>query len=329
MFLKLAKRVIEEVSRRHFLRLVEDAYDHPNQASHMRVRTAARSWYGISRNTFLERASSQLFIELVYQAQLELFRGGSDLDLGASPIGYENLVLHCRSSDANSSAVYLYGFSDNLTYFTLYRDHVRPGSVAMDVGANLGIHSLVLARCAGDRGTVLAYEPSNAIHDRLLRNIEGNGASNIVPRKLGLWEKSGSAGFEPRARDFNIGKGQIRQDSLLQIQVRTVDEEAEGLDRHIDLIKIDVEGCELSVLKGASKTLSEHKPVLIIEFNPKRYSFRDFALHIPYDARYYRVPCTLWKSLTSIENLDFDERADLLIVPSDTTPRESTRGVLQ
>jgi len=293
-----------------------DAYGHPNEAGHRRLQAAARSWYGIGSTGSLDAAWSRFFIELVYQAQLRLFRGGSDLDLGASPLGCEDLVLECRSSDANSSAVYLYGFSDNLTYFTLYREHVRPGSAAMDVGANLGIHSLVLSRCAGDRGQVLAYEPSDAIHGRLLGNIARNRAANIVPKKLGLWENSGSAGFEPRAGDFNIGKGQVRQDSARQVPVTTIDEEARGLGRPIDLIKIDVEGGELSVLKGARRTLAEHKPALIIEFNPGPYSLRDLAHEIPYDACYYRVPRTLRESLTRIRDLDCAERADLLIVPA-------------
>ena len=326
MFLSLAKRVAAKALQPHLLRLVADAYHHPNLASHQRIRKAAQIWYGLARDGFLGRRVSRFFVEAVYQAQLDLFRRGSDLDLGTSPIGYEDLVLHCRSSDANSSLVYLYGFSDNLTYFALYRDHVRPGSIAIDVGANLGIHSLVLSRCVGRQGSVLAYEPSGALHDRLLRNIEVNHASNVVVRRIGLWERSGKVGFDPRADDFNIGKGKMSPASRVQVEARTVDEEAENLGTPIDLIKIDVEGAELAVLKGARKTLSRHKPVLILEFAPDQYRFKDLLDQIPYAVRHFTIPYTFWESLAPLENLDFDKRADLLIVPSEGSRAGSAAG---
>ena len=163
MLMKSARRIIERVTRRYFRRLVSDAYHHPDLASHERIRKAARLWYGRIRGTRFERRWSELFIELVYHAQHALFRDGLDCDLGASPIGFEDLLLNCRSSDANSSVVYLFGFSDNLTYFSLYRRFVQPGSVAIDVGANLGMHSLVLSRLVGNRGAVIAYEPSDVV----------------------------------------------------------------------------------------------------------------------------------------------------------------------
>ncbi len=325
MFLALAKRVVAKALNRHFVRLVTDAYRHPHLDSHMRIQRAAQLCYGITRNGFPGRGTSRWFLDRVHQAQLDVFRRGSDLDLRVSPIGHDNLVLLCRSSDANSSVVYLYGFSDNLTSFTLYRQFVRPGSVAIDVGANLGIHSLVLSRCVGDEGSVLAYEPSTPLHERLLRNIDINKASNIVPRKVGLWERSGRIGFEPHVDDFNIGRGKISHGSRQHIAVRTLDEEAEMVDARIDLIKIDVEGAELSVLKGSRNTLSEHKPVVILEFNPDQYRFNDIVAHVPYDASYFRVPYTFWESLAVIEDADFDRRADLMIVPSDRMPPEQCR----
>ena len=319
MYFNFARRFIGKTTKRHFLKLVSDAYDHPNRASHLRIREVARSWYGTTRVTTIRRRWSELFIDLVYHAQLELFRHGVDRELGMSPIGFEDLVLSCRSSDANSSVVYLYGFSDNLTYFPLYRSCVRPGSVALDVGANLGIHSLVLSRCVGERGRVIAYEPSIAIHDRLVRNIETNGATNIIPRRLGLWERSGSAGFDARVSEFNIGKGTINAGATAQVPVTTLDEDEEvrGCGGNIDLIKIDVEGAELSVIKGAGRTLSKHRPAIITEFNPGHYSLESLLNHIPYDCRCYRVPYTFRESLTPINGVGLNRRADVLIIPSE------------
>lgn len=309
--------MIGKAMKRHFQRLVSDAYDHPNRKSHRRIREAARVRYGATPGGALRRRWSELFIDCVYQAQLALFREGHDLELGAAPIGFEDLKLRCRSSDANSSVIYLYGFSDNLTYFPLYRSCVRAGSVAIDVGANLGIHSLVLSRCVGARGTVIAYEPSRTIHDRLLQNIRENGVSNIVPRNFGLWEKPGRIGFDPCLADFNIGKGTIHGGAPLEVPVTTLDEQAAGFGGRIDLIKIDVEGAELSVLKGARGVLAEHRPILIIEFNPGRYSIRDVIDQVPFDCRLYVLPHTLREPFAPIGVADFDRQVDVLIVPSD------------
>ncbi len=320
MFSRIVRRLVQKATRRRFLRLVAEAYHHPNLESHMRIRRVAQAWYGTTRVARYKRGRSKLFIYCVNQAQQELFRHGLDRDLGASPIGFDDLTLQCRSSDANSSVVYLYGFSDNLTHFNLYRSCVRPGSVAIDVGANLGIHSLALSRCVGEKGTVIAYEPSSAIHERLLRNIEQNAASNIVPKKLGLSERSGSAGFEPHASDFNIGKGKLLDAAAQQIRVTTLDDETRALDGRIDLIKIDVEGAELAVVRGARNTLASHRPMIVTEFNSQRYSFKDLLEQIPYECRCYRIPDTFWDSLTPIHGADFDQRADVLIAPSDRPP---------
>ncbi len=317
MLMKLARRISQRATRRQFRRLVSDAYHHPNLTSHSRIRKAAGHWYGTMRGTAFDRRWSELFIELVYHAQLALFRDGLDRDLGASPIGFEDLMLNCRSSDANSSVVYLFGFSDNLTFFALYRKFIQAGSVAIDVGANLGMHSLVLSRCVGERGSVIAYEPSDSIHDRLLQNIGRNDASNIVSRKLGLWDRPGRASFESREGEFNIGKGAIHDGAPVQVPVTTLDEEASSLKGRVGLIKIDVEGAELSVIKGARGMLSEHRPTLIMEFNPEQYSLADLVDQIPYDCRCYRVPYTLWESVTPIEGVSFGQRADILIIPSD------------
>jgi hypothetical protein len=95
-------------------------------------------------------------IDAVYHAQLELFQRMSAAVLGPSPIAFDDAQLECLSSDANSSSFYLYGFSNNLTYFDLYARLLSPGAIAVDVGANLGIHTLVRARGVGPVGRVYA-----------------------------------------------------------------------------------------------------------------------------------------------------------------------------
>jgi hypothetical protein len=60
--------------------------------------------------------------------------------------------------------------------------------------------------------------------------------------------------------------------------------------------------------------------MIVTEFNSQRYSFKDLLDQIPYACRCYQIPNTLWDSLTPIHGADFDQRADVLIAPSDRPP---------
>lgn len=317
---RFVKRVIEAATKRYFLNLVQEAYHQSDSRSHRNIRNMAQIWYGLEPGRFLKKTISRVFIDFVYQAQLELFKGNTPIDLGPSPIGFNGLKVNCSSGDANSSVVYLYGFSDNLTYFEIYRQYASPGSVAIDIGANLGIHSLALSKCVGDEGTVVSYEPIDDIFRRLVDNVRLNGLANIATKKIGVGENTGQVGFEPNVGEFNIGKGHVDGNSPTTISITCIDEESRELARPISLVKVDVEGFELSVLRGARSTLEMHTPAIVCEYHPDSFSFRDLADAIPYDALYYRIPYTFWEELKPIIDVDFDEPAEVLVVPASRKP---------
>ena len=121
--------------------------------------------------------------------------------------------------------------------------------------------------------------------------------------------------------------GKLLDAAAQQIRVTTLDEETRALDGQIDLIKIDVEGAELAVVRGARNTLASHRPMIVTEFNSQRYSFKDLLEQIPYECRCYRIPDTCWDSLTPIHGADFDQRAVGLSAPSDR-PTPTTGSAL-
>lgn len=138
-------------------------------------------------------------------------------------------------------------------------DNVRQEWICVDAGANIGYHSILMARLA-QSGTVYAFEPTDT-HDFLVSNIEANNASNVTPLRLGLSDRS----FRGEESIFRIWG---HDPEVTEVEFVTLDEFAVrvGLER-LDLIKIDVDGFDLEVLWGAESVLKRFQPTVIVELN--------------------------------------------------------------
>jgi len=139
-------------------------------------------------------------------------------------------------------------------------DIVKPGDVVLDVGANVGNHTLFLASIA--KAKVVAFEPNVDLASSILKSIEINALeSQITVKKIGLGQEEGCGSFSDE-QPSNLGAQSI----LLgggDLQIKTLD--SIPYNTTISLIKIDVEGMELDVLKGAKNTLIKDKPYLYLE----------------------------------------------------------------
>lgn len=146
---------------------------------------------------------------------------------------------------------------------------IQPGWHVADVGANIGEVTLKMADRVGPSGHVYSFEPDEITFDKLKRNLGLNNRSNIQINRIGLGDKSEELVLEPQV-SFNRGGARI-QKHLSQgqrIPMTTLDDYA--LDHHLtrlDLVKIDVEGFELHVLRGATRVIQQHHPTLFIELN--------------------------------------------------------------
>lgn len=156
---------------------------------------------------------------------------------------------------------------------------LKPGHVALDVGANIGCHTLVMADAVGETGCVLAFEPNPRILQRLHANLQVNRFDRVEVFPLALGDESGEASiFAPAETEPNQGLASMHRSNLgsgcdsVTVRVRMLDDivRERKLER-VDLIKLDVEGHELQVLKGASKTLEQFKPVLVFEFSDRQW----------------------------------------------------------
>lgn len=149
----------------------------------------------------------------------------------------------------------------------LYR-LAKPGARVIDVGANIGETAMQLARRVGSSGEVVAFEPDPRMFEVASRNISLNSLPSLRLEKLALSDESGDVLIDcPTER--NPGGNRIRSSRFSGNGSRARSERLETYwgDRSVDLIKIDVEGFELRVLKGAEKVLRAHRPMLFVELS--------------------------------------------------------------
>jgi len=148
-----------------------------------------------------------------------------------------------------------------------WRELPLSGLVIYDIGAYHGILTLFFAsRCA----QVIAYEPNEANHARLMENIRLNTLTNVAVRKLALGRqaRSGTLTYHPSM----AGGGSVRADAAgtvtQRVEIATLDSDiAAAVLPAPDLIKIDIEGWELKALEGARATLDAHHPALFLEMH--------------------------------------------------------------
>ena len=158
------------------------------------------------------------------------------------------------------------------------REQVHGGDVAVDVGANIGFFTVLLAAFVGPAGRVFAYEPLPQNTALLERSIAENRFEDRVRlRKAVLSDRVGSAEIVwlPLERgSLNSGGSYIRSEGapvppghdVLPVPMLTLD--AEEIPGPVRFLKIDVEGAEPLVLRGARETLLRDRPVILAEVNP-------------------------------------------------------------
>ena len=148
--------------------------------------------------------------------------------------------------------------------------HIRPGSVVYDVGANYGIHTLLMARLATDTGHVYAFEPVPAIHSELQKNVTLNGFRNVTLVKLAINDYTGETTFVMGHHDGagHLATAGTQQGDKLTVHTVTLDEFVfDRGNRPPNFIKVDVEGAESKVLGGGERTLQSAQPIILVDLH--------------------------------------------------------------
>ena len=139
-------------------------------------------------------------------------------------------------------------------------ENVKQDWVCIDAGANIGYHTILMARLSRE-GSVHAFEPTRTF-SMLEENVRHSVLSNIKRNRIALGSAVSAYGREKLFRIWGSRPEQYFG------QWTTVDKylSSQGV-RRLDFLKVDVDGFDLEVLEGASRSISTHKPVVLVEIN--------------------------------------------------------------
>lgn len=169
--------------------------------------------------------------------------------------------------------------------FSALEKLVNKGDVCLDIGANIGVYSVILSQLSGDSANIHSFEPVSHIRNRLMMNARLNGFSDIHINDFAL-------GAAPETIEMNqIKEGVFRGgtssflknenwQSLSDSDFETVPVAVNTLDfyvsdamlKKVSFLKIDVEGFEWNVLQGAKNTLQTFKPHILMEYDFERHN---------------------------------------------------------
>jgi FkbM family methyltransferase len=211
-----------------------------------------------------------------------------------------DLTISVDRASYVSSAIYWRGH--HCTHVAKFlQDYLRPNMTFVDVGANMGELTLVAGKRLA-KGRVLAFEPVPQIFAELSRNVALNNLKCVELFNIGLFDSNDSLPMY-RLQDINFGTinegvpslfstGSDRQEVV--VPLRRFDDVARerGLQR-LDVIKVDVEGAEIMVLRGAEASIRRFRPIIITEmsdanFQRAGYTSTDlisYLMRLGYDAQ--------------------------------------------
>jgi FkbM family methyltransferase len=196
------------------------------------------------------------------------YRKGSEL-LGRFNVAGRSVRYHARiGSLIEESALYAGCYEPAASL--VINSWVTPGSIAVDVGANVGLHTLRMACIARQ---VVAFEPNPEVRERLLRNLALNDLNNVIvrsealddhPSHSTLYLNSDASANRNATMIHDIG-GDVVQ---VPLDVRCIRLDDVPFDGRVSFVKMDIEGYELAALRGATTFLKSHQPAVLLEYSP-------------------------------------------------------------
>jgi len=157
----------------------------------------------------------------------------------------------------------------------LFKDAIKPGCVVVDIGANIGYYTLLAARRAGNTGRVYAFEPGPEAFKLLLKNIQLNNYTNVIPVPKAVADRSTKVKLYLHPVDYctvSFDERNIRPEKGYSMETQTVSLDeffgSDAKEQKIDVIKTDAEGAEGLIVAGADKVLKTPGLTVFFEFWP-------------------------------------------------------------
>ena len=176
--------------------------------------------------------------------------------------------LKANLTNPEHQYLYFYGTHDERYIVTKLLTIIKPGDICWDVGANIGFYTCLLASLVEDSGAVVAFEPAARTCGYLKENVSLNQFTNVTVVNKGLGDKQeqrllhySEAGLAEGTASLKYAGGRAASE---RVTLDTIDNLFRELSAP-NLVKIDVEGYQLEVLKGGEYYLKTHAPLLIAE----------------------------------------------------------------
>lgn len=152
----------------------------------------------------------------------------------------------------------------------IVKREIKKGDIVLDLGANIGYYTLLLARLVGEEGKVFAFEPDPTNFSWLEKNVEMNGYKNVVLIPKAVSNKTGKIRLYLSQRNRADHRIYDSQDGRQSIEIETVrlDDYFKDYGGKIDFIKMDIQGAEGEALQGMSGLLKNNDVKMLMEFSP-------------------------------------------------------------
>ncbi len=197
-----------------------------------------------------------------------------------------------------------------------FKEVIKKGDTILDIGANIGFHTLYFAELTGETGKVIAFEPVPTNFAKLTYNVGLNTFKNIELRNIALGNKAENISIKADINSNNPGAYHLfdrEGDVLINCQIG--DELIK--DQPIDFIKIDVEGYESFVIDGLTQTIKKNKPIIVFEYDSS-YHLRTglphdfiFNLLVPFNYTFFAISI---RGLIEIENVSEIKSSNILAI---------------
>ena len=139
---------------------------------------------------------------------------------------------------------------------------IEPGQIVYDIGANVGIYTLLASKCVSAKGQVFAFEPLPENIKYLEKHVKLNDCQNVMIQSAAICDHCGVMRFEDAGCRATA---HLSSNGVLEVKTYSLDEFIYVLNNPIpDIIKIDVEGAEYAVLQGARKLLTTNPPIIFL-----------------------------------------------------------------
>ena len=194
-----------------------------------------------------------------------------------------NLKVYLYKDSVLSRFIHTGGFEEDEIKYVLKT--LKAGDTFIDIGANIGLFSLLASKKIGDNGKVICFEPAPETYKRLNENIELNQIKNVESRNLGLSDKEDELKFYISDTGFDAWNSfaptnDYKLRKAIDIKVSTLDKQLEDLDKStIKFIKIDVEGWEKFVIQGGKKFFQNYAPIVMLEFTEENTFNAGYNIH--------------------------------------------------